>query len=319
MDHRADVRQEVIMMRLSWKPSFSASAMHSAFAVAMQWPVQDAKLRRAIEDAAMRIHSVATACDPVRPRRFWDTLISLSSEIDSNHDLAYRVLTRTAGPASAGSTAMQTTFAGAITDLEAAYVTLYPKLIEQLELRSRPIRELWTGYGNGLLAHIGRLTDRELIVEQAEVVLVQPILGGFGGAHLEQNRVRWEAVLTNPMPELPEVVRLSWLLSQLMLDAPKYSEGVHGTRLTEIAGLAMLPPALAAGQVVELTQIDEPTLALAIEQWHVPVPTDVDVIGTLFAWWETYLQTRPAWSVGLTALDRMLASSHSSRGEEIFE
>ncbi len=184
---------------------------------------------------------------------------------------------------------------------------MFPKLQEQLELRAGPIRDLWNGYGNGLLAHIGRLTDRDLLVEQAEVILVQPLLGGFGAAHLAQNRIRLEAMLTNPMPELPEVVRLAWLFSQLQLDAPKYSEGVHGRRLNEVAGLAMLPPALAAGQVVELTKIDEPTLALAIEQWQVPVPSDVDVVSTLFAWWETYLQTRPAWFVALTALDRMLS------------
>ena len=69
------------------------------------------------------------------------------------------------------------------------------------------------------MAAIGRLTERELVVERADVILVHPVLGGGGWAYPPYNAVCFEAVLANPIAELPEVVRLGWLLAQLNLDS----------------------------------------------------------------------------------------------------
>ena len=253
----------------------------------------------------MALHEFCGQLDPLNRKLFWDELLCWSVEYPNSFALAEKVVHRL-GDRRTLDEADRTFLAGRFSDAETAFHLLFPKLGEQLELRSRPLRELWEGFGRGLMAHVGRLTDKKLWVTEAEVVLVQPVLGGFGLAHLGPNRVCIEALLTNPASELPEVVRLAWLLSQLQLDEPDYSGNVEERRLVEIGGLAMLPPILAAGQVVELTKIDEPNLALAIEQWQIPVPPKVDVVRPLLAWWETYLQTRPEWSVAMSALDRML-------------
>jgi len=52
-------------------------------------------------------------------------------------------------------------------------------------------------------------------------------LGGAGAAQLRTNSVRLEAVLTHPDPQLPETLRLGWLLSQLNQDLPIYSDTIR--------------------------------------------------------------------------------------------
>ncbi len=222
-----------------------------------------------------------------------------------NQDLAKAVIEHCLGSKSSSSTNTDS-LAGWITEIEAATRLLYPKLLEQLELRSRPLRELWDGYGQGLMAHIRRMTSNQLLAEQAEIILVQPALGGFGESHPLFNKVRIEAVLANPIPELPEIVRLAWLVSQIRGPRSTMTK-LPIERAIELHRLAILPAVLAAAQLVELSQVDEAHVALAIEQWHIPVPAQAPVSKQLIAWWETYLQTKPEWEIGLMALDRMLS------------
>src|SRR5690606_23019649 len=96
--------------------------------------------------------------------------------------------------------------------------------LEELELRSAPLREQWEARGGGLLATLARLTTAGLVPEMADVILVHPVLGGGGAAHWQYNSVQFEAVLANPLAELPEVLRLGWLLAQLNFDLPLYED-----------------------------------------------------------------------------------------------
>ena len=38
----------------------------------------------------------------------------------------------------------------------------------------------------------------------------------------------------------------------------------------------------------------------------IEIVADKDISATLLAWWNTYLDTKPAWSVALAALDQMV-------------
>jgi hypothetical protein len=111
------------------------------------------------------------------------------------------------------------------------------------------------------------------------------------------------------MVELPEVVRLAWMLSQLNLELPIHSEHIGTHLIGRLGPLAMLPATLAAAEVLELSKCDESTAELAIEQWHIPVPKDKDVhqqvVPALMDWWETYLQTKPSMGTALQALAKM--------------
>ncbi|MFI4875006.1 MAG: hypothetical protein ACIALR_06705 [Blastopirellula sp. JB062] len=101
-------------------------------------------------------------------------------------------------------------------------------------------------------------------------------------------------------------MRLAWGLAQLNLDLPIYSEMVAPDRLPTVAGLAMLPPILAAGEHVELTRLDAATLQTACGAWRFPQAPQLDLPTTAEKWWNTYQQSRPPWPVALQALDRMI-------------
>jgi len=137
------------------------------------------------------------------------------------------------------------------------------------------------------------------------VLLVHPALGGAGEAHLAYNSVRIEAVLANPNAELPEVVRLAWLIAQLQCDLPKYSDTIHADRLPRIARYAMLPAALLAAEAVELLRFTPEMIGQAMTAWRLAVPQGIDAAGVVNQWWQTYLETRPPWNVALAALDQM--------------
>ena len=143
---------------------------------------------------------------------------------------------------------------------ERAFLAAVPNVIEELELR-RPLREQWDSRGPGLLAAIGQYTEPELITGQANIGMVHPVLGGGGASYPDYDTVVWEAVLTNPVAQLPEVVRLGWLISQLNLELPRFQGDLQRERAFELGSWAMLPATLAAAEELELLRFDEPTVA----------------------------------------------------------
>ena len=120
------------------------------------------------------------------------------------------------------------------------------------------------------------------------------------------NSARIEAVLANPVAELPEVVRLGWLIAQLQLDLPRYSEAIHPDRLAKVAGLAMLPAALTAAEGVELVRDARALFEQAILAWQLAPPADTNPGALVSEWWQTYQETKPPWNVALAALDQLL-------------
>jgi len=296
-------------MQLTWIPNASASALHAAEAICLhRSKLTDRRVEEAIGEYAVGLGEWIDQAASFDSARFWSTLLGLSAMIDSNMELSSAVVRKSLLRLAEATAITQLT--GFLDDIEAAYNQLFPKFSEQALMRARPLQEHWLGYGQGLLAHLGRLTQKSLLVDEARVILLQPVLGGAGVSHFEQNSVRIEAVLTNPMVELPEVVRLAWLLSQLNLDLPIHADNLGSNMLHRLAPLVMLPPVLAAAEVMELSKCDESIAELAIEHWHIPVPRDKDVhqfvVPMMMDWWETYLQTRPNWGTAMQAFAKML-------------
>lgn len=240
----------------------------------------------------------------LEPAIFFDHAIALSARFDAPLEWAKVLVTKTLGPRVAPEL-IAARLARSRMSLEAAFARAHPGLLEELELRSEPLRLQWEARGAGLMKGLGRLFDPDLVVEQADVILVQPALGGGGGAHPPYNSLHIEAVLTNPLAELPEVVRLGWLWSQLNLDLPKFQDALHRDRLHEIGRLAMIPAVLAAAEEVELARLDEATLATALTAWRISGAEPFQ----LLEWWETLESGSANWNVALGALDRMLADA----------
>jgi hypothetical protein len=279
--------------------------LHAAWGAVRGWPIADPRLGE-LPKLARELDEELNALGLPR-QRVWPLLAAHAASIDSNRLLAQTALTKAIGAGLNAERAVAP-LAGRISALEAAVQRAIPDLAEQLALRVRPIQEQWESRGPGLMRMIGKRTDERLIVEAADVLLVHPVFGGAGEAHLQQNAVRIEAVLANPHQELPEVVRLAWLLAQLNCDLPMFGEAVHPERLPLVVQLALLPPVLAAAEEVELVRNTPDLLSKAIDAWRVAVPAGTDVTTLLPAWWQTVEEARPNWAVALTGLDQMLQS-----------
>ncbi|HWB01106.1 MAG TPA: hypothetical protein VG713_21590 [Pirellulales bacterium] len=288
-------------MDLRWIASRSASCHHALEMLAADRAAPDSDLAGALRSIAEQVdrqcHKFAIPAE-----RLYQHLVPLSAGIESRVELATIVLRKVVDPAAVAGWAGQ--FATLLTEAKAAYTALRPKLLDELQMRAGPLREQWEARGPGLLRGIARRTSDELIVERADVLLVEPVAGGAGAAHLLYNAVRIEAVLVNPHASLPEVVRLAWMLGQLNCDLPAFSESFPPGKARRLAGLAMLPPTLAAAADVELVGNDSPELlAAAIEHWRLG---DATLAEPLASWWTTYTASRPAWHVALAALDQMV-------------
>lgn len=291
-------------MEIRWKPHALASFLHAAEAIGRGMPLADARLAEALgPPAALLAGEIAAAGLPAT--RFWRQLLPLAVEIQGTRMLTETAVAKTVGRAGRFE-AIVSALAAAIAAVETAGRAALPNVTEELELRERPLREQWEARGPGFLYQLANLTNERLLPESCTVVLVHPALGGAGEAHLAANQVRIEAVLANPHAELPEVVRLGWLIGQLQLDLPAFSEQIHADRLPHIARFATLPPILAAAETVELAVFNPQTLQLAIVAWRLAVPVDLEPVPLLMQWWQTCQETRPPWPVAMAALDRML-------------
>lgn len=291
-------------MELEWVTNHLASCCHAAEGIARGLPLADSRLGEPFADAVRALRQEISLLQ-VPSRLFWSNLLAYSHQTDDRQSLVRTTLRKTIGIEST-SEASVITLGNCLRDVEAAVRQGLPQMLDDLAHRVRPLQEHWEARGPGLLFALGRLTDERLVAERATVVAVHPAFGGGGSASLATNAVRIEAVLTNVVDGLPEVVRLGWLLAQLNHELPIFSDRVHGSRLPLIAQLAMLPAILQASESVELSQLTPFTIAVALPAWQIEVAADKDIAATLLAWWNTYLDTKPAWDIALAALDQMV-------------
>lgn len=290
-------------MRLRWLASHSLSGLHAAAAIARGQQLVDAPLAAALGEPARAMQEEIIACG-LPEARFWRMACALATTFDNNRQLAKMAAYRTLGQASPNEVSER--LGGRISDVEAALLRIKPQVVEELAMRRGPLREQWEARGPGLLSRVFALTETRLMVDAADIVLVLPALGGGGEAQLQNNSVRIEAVLTNPHAQLPETIRLGWMLAQLHLDLPHFAEEMHVDRLPHVAGLAMIPAILAASEQVELAAFNDDMVRLAIDAWQVETLGVSDPVDVLMRWWEAYEEARPPFEVAFKALDEML-------------
>jgi hypothetical protein len=262
------------------------------------------------ESFARLVHNWLVVVDSTVPSRenFWRHLLPLSAQAKARRDLVDVVLRKTGTSEQDHGRAVER-IVPPLATVEMAYREIHSKLDFELENRILPIQQQWEARGPGLWFHLRRHMPEEMLVDQADVILVHPVSGGGGRPHLLYNSVRLEAVLYHPHPELPETVRLAWLLAQLQMDLPIISETVHRDRLELIAGLALLPPILEAAHQVELVAPPETSLPRALKLWNLlPPRAQLDAAG-LATWWQAREARDTPWHVALAALDRMVGDA----------
>jgi hypothetical protein len=311
-------------MELTWKASESASALYAAKCMSDGLPVADARLAEAFAPALDFALAEFVACGAPADRLLPILTALAARGADDNRQLVEQAIAKTVGrgmfvPATIGR------LATSIGGLKAAFQNAYratvaadsPPLVDELTVLGRPLLAQWEAHGPGLLSQIARSTEQNVVAAGAEVVLVYPLVGGNGFAYRALNAVTIEATPTDPCAELPEVVRLAWLLSQLNLDLPAYADRVLPANRDMVGRWATIPPVLAAAEYVGLAPFSLEAIHQALVVWRLvdqhggesPIadraPT-LTTATTLMAWWTTLQQGQTPWAVALGALEQML-------------
>jgi hypothetical protein len=308
-----------VTTRLTFAASPSAACWHAAEQLALGGTpavaVTAERLAAKFAEPAAALAAFLTDAN-IPQGAFFEHLTPAACEIESNRQLAHAALTKAVGRGRADS--LVEPLAGLLSDCENAYFSVFPDLRKELELRYGPLRELWETRGPGLIAAVGRATDRRLVPETARVAAVPPFgAQGGGWAALGSNTVVFEMVLADPIPGLPESVRLGWLVSQLNFDLPDFSELLAPGAARLVAACAMLPVVLEAAADLEMMRPDEGghLLTTAAEAWLPAALKTPELklselrLAALRGWRETARAPNVPWGVKLKALERLLAET----------
>jgi hypothetical protein len=290
-------------MKLRWLANPSVSCYYATDCLLRKRPLVDAGVTEVLAGPATAL-ARSLAVDAVLQERFLQQLVPLAASAEGKRELAQQILTRTDGRGRAEFLGLK--YRGHLVDLDTAFKGELPRLDAAMPVAVERWKEEWYRHGPGLLAEVTYKSEDAVLASEAAVLLVHPVRGGGGCAYLAANAVCVEAVATDPVAELPEVLRLVWLLSQLNLDLPRYSDLLpNARRLGTVGALAMLPITLAAAGELKLISCDERAIGLAVRTWLQPDDAET-VAGRLSQWWEVYRDTRPPLATALAALDRMI-------------
>ncbi len=297
-------------MQITWKASEIASALQIAGRLTAGRARVDDRVSGAVTPLLQQLPRIFPAGDAA------GLLAMLSQQVaagcEQHHELAQLTLRKLTGPSGTTDAAISQLSAW-LANLKWTVGQARPSggqpLADELLLRAGPLRDQWDARGPGMMRAIAQMTEPWFVAEQAQVMLVLPVMGGHGVAHLPVNAVTIEAMLTNADDALPEVVRLVWLIAQLQFDLPLIADLVPPGQRERLARWAALPPALAAAQRVELIADTEASFARAALAWHL-VETEPEAkkgAGTLATWWQTYQAGATSWPVAVAALGQMLS------------
>ena len=289
---------------LRWIVNQSANSFYAADLIRRGIELPDGELIAALREPTAGL-SAAVDTGGLPVELFWRHLVPLAARIGGNRELAKTVLRKLLGM-DPRAEFLVNRLAGWFSEMEAAANRAMPQLCEQVESLGQRVQQQWARHGDLMLATVARLTDQQLIVSQADVLPVYPFGSGGGTSHLLYNSVSIETDSHDPVAELPEVLRLVWLISQLNVDLPMFSENLQPGRRPLIAAASMIPAVLEAAEESELDRYERPSVATALAAWRIEGPPDVDLADVIAHWWSTYIETRPPWNVALTALDRMI-------------
>lgn len=275
--------------------------MHLTDMVRRGRPVIDGRFDESVK-AGRELWDVLGVLGSAR-ERVWAHMLGLCASVENNKELCQIAYRKAIG---GENSSVLSQMAGAVGHVENTLRNAVPDLADQLVQRMQPLLTVWKTRGPGLFHQVSKMVEPGILADQAHVVGVLPMVGGNARALLTYNHVHIEAVLADVDPVLPEVLRLAWSLLQLNVDLPRYSESIHGDRLSLIAGLALVPITLAVGELVELVKLDDRTIAHAIATWCGDLDIPDNAVEIVHDWWITYLEGRPPWNVAVTAMERML-------------
>ncbi len=190
------------MTRLKWIPGDRLTVIHAARNYLAGVESVDPSIHRLISDSLGDLYDRLLAAE-IDMTVFWRRLQCAVAAGDDDQSACSAALLA-AGCSPLASDQVASAITSKLTDLRLGYQQRQPKLAEQLTLRSRPLREQWDGFGGGLTKRIAKLTHESFIPKSATVLMLSPYCGGDGELDVDSSRLWMEAVLANPVPQLPK-------------------------------------------------------------------------------------------------------------------
>ena len=256
--------------RIEWRVSELTSYLHIIEAVVNDRPVVHEPLRQAVGELAPALRS------SIQETVGWNAQIWLPKLLwgsDVTTDLSK--LVRGAADDKRFQKDQAPLLVARLEDAIAAIRGVIPDMRKELTIRTRPLREQWEARGPGLMRAVSQFfaANKEYWAfgesenRPAVCCPVYPVLGGAALEHRSPNGVRVEAVLVNPQPDLPEVVRLARALTVQGVFAGNFPNTDHRIHRWGLVTVLQIPLLLHAAEAVGLCECDAVTIQLAIDSW----------------------------------------------------
>ncbi|MFG0262233.1 MAG: hypothetical protein ACF788_07570 [Novipirellula sp. JB048] len=317
--------------RIRWKPDPALSTIHAAYAVAVGAACTDEKLERALVPHATQINErlLSAALDM---HRFWSGLVAQSIHADAVDKACETALI------AAGCSELQAdqTSRAIVRQLDECRIVLserFPRLSDQLELRSRPLKQRWDSVGRGLLNQIakqiwGDSPPSNWWPANVDGLWVQPLRGGDGGFATDnptadnpagKTPAIWiEAMLTDAESSVPEVVRVAWLMTRVAIEhhiaekslTSKPGDSTFGRPLSLLSAWAFgsVPLVLRAAAELDLTPREALPIATATRLWRL---SEAAIAGDLVSRWWDQLEAHPVpLPVALKSLSQQIEENN---------
>ncbi len=291
------------MVQLRWCTGVWGSCLHAAFALKRPESVVDKQLVAGLERPARRLRdAVARLQWGSPPIAAWHQLFDQSTVSDSAAKIAASAGGSTSHAPHSQSVLVEQ-LADSLEQMREALLRHVDQLPAQMQLRKEPLIAQWHARGPGMLRAALGLMGLPWKTSTLRVLLVYPVQGGFGTTHGSFSSLRMEAVLVDCVANLPESVRLAWLV------VTSYCQHKSGPNVPpDVLQLATIPPVLQAASCVELARCDEPTVAMAMENWLAgqTLPLSAD---QLARWWASHHSRGAAWPEYVAQLEKTAKSN----------
>lgn len=313
--------------KVQFRPAPDLSLVHATFVVATGGSCSDPKLEASLKGPTSEINTrlLSAMADT---HLFWSALFAGVAAGDAPRECCATSLIA-AGGSELQAEQSAAGLASLLDDCRLAFSKRFPKLADQLKLRSGPLRDRWQTFGPGLLIQTAqRIWDGKppegWWPTDVDCLLVQPIRGGDGGYDSGRKRVWMEAMLTDVDPAVSEIIRLAYWVTQVAIgrhldatlgrvDDPSHPEdfgsGTH-RRTTLPWRLGCVPLVLEAARDLEVIQVKELPIEASLRLWRLGDSVTALVVAD---WWRTWCESKEPMPIALKALEENLIKHHQQR------
>jgi hypothetical protein len=292
-----------VPVTIRWITQPELSVAHAAYIVATGAPCVDPKTEALMIEAVTAINTrlISSSLDV---REFWQTYRSqMAMNREGSKACSAALLAAGCSEFQLEQTAKAIT--SRLSEGRMEFHRRFPKLGEQLELRGRPLKERWDTVGAGLLVDVQRQVWGDSPPDRwwpakTEGLLVQPMRGGDGGCEPSAARIWVEAMLTDADPQVPEVLRVAWLITCLAIDNHL---AAASPMLIQAWSLAAVPLVLTAGRQLEVIRGDTLPVQSATQLWQLGGEMVGDKVDF---WWHENRSSQSPLPVAVKELEHLL-------------